>query len=564
MAVLPGTIIPQAEHQETPEVRSANILTYQPVVIGDYWQPDGFINGTKGDTQPVNEPQDAKIGQYAIAHFDDFYYRIIFTPPYYELGNILFDSQVEVEVYNAYFDNRSLSTFDFDQSWGITPTEPVAAPYDFTALDSQTWTFDVALAGPASVATSAEWTIDGVDYAIPFTGNRVFLFTAPPNWAQSYQERLQWRTDVHRSFSGKEQRQSLLERPRSGLRYSYLMNNKHEIATLTNRLFGWELRSFGIPRWHDKSIITVATAVNDQTVYCDTTQRNFKAGGSAVLFVTPIAWEVLDIVAVNAGSLEVQLPIRNVWSAGTAIYPVYIGQLPSTMPWAKVTDSIWTGSVNFSADPVQTEPYLPVESPPLTYSGYELWLKRNNWRNEVQETSISNVFISDFGYGARQPESHSDFAEHVRRYNWLCKNRDEIDSMMAFLRRRNGRKNPVFIPSWDDDFTLVRDSASGEDTLEVVNNGYAYDIGYHPAKRTLIIFRIDGSYTVCTIASSALNVEGNVELYLTGQLGADVTLATTKMICYCDLRRQRSDSVVLDWKTDSVFEIAMDFVTVIQ
>lgn len=564
MADLLGRLIPEPDHRELPEFRSQNILTYAPAVFGFYYEPDGFINGSKGDTQPVDEPGNALQGSYARAYFDDFYYRIILTPPAYDLGNILFDSSIDVEVFNAYFDDRPLTVFDFDQSWGITPTEPVAAPYTFSALDVQTWNFDVELAGPASVATTADWTIDGKSYSVAFTGNRVFLFPAPPNWGESYQERLQWKTDVQRSFSGKEKRQSLLERPRASLSYNYIIWNKQQIATLTNRMFGWDLRTFGVPRWHDKTTTTAETAVNDMVVYCDTAQRNFTPNGSAIIYRSPLVWEVLDIVTVNLTSLEVQLPVRNVWPAGTSVYPIYIGQLPRSMPWSKVTDSLWRGTLRLDADPVQTTPYLPTEAAPLTWAGQELWLKPNNWRQPVSEVSISNVFISDYGYGAVQPESHSDFAEHSRRYTWLCKNRDEIDSFMSFLKRRNGRQKPVYIPTWDDDFTLVATSGSGEDTLEVVNNGYAYDIGYHPAKRTIIIFRTDGSYTLCTIINSAVNVEGNVELYLSAQLGADVTPETTKRICYCDLRRQRSDTVVLEWRTDSVLEVSMEFVSVIQ
>ena len=565
MANFTGASIAAADYRQLPTDISSNVLTYaasSPTVVTE--DPLAPVTGTKGDTQPVDEPQDVKTGHYIPVNFDDFYYRIILTPTVYALGNILFDSNEPVEVFNGYFVDKTLTDFSFDTSWGVTPTEPVAAPYNFIPLCYQSWDFSVALSGPATLDTDATWTIDGQTYAVNFTGNRVFLFSAPPNWKSALKETLQWKSGVLRSFDGDEQRQSLLERPRLRLEFNYLLNSQNDIATLTNKVFGWDLRTFAVPRWQDRSGLTSAASISDTVVNCATANLGFYDGGLALIYVSPTVWEVLDILTVGASSLTMELPVRNNWSAGTKVFPVYIGQLPSRMKWKKITAGVWSGRVKFEADPVQTEPYLPAASAPLTYSGQELYMKKPNWRSPISETSNSNVFISDYGFGAVQPESHSDFAEHSRRYAWLCKNRAEIALFMEFLARRKGRVVPVYMPSWDSDFELVRDAAGTENTLELRDNSYTYDIGNHPAKNTLIALRKDGTYVVCTVDYSILNSEGNMELYMVSDLGSDLYMSDISRISYCDLRRMQSDTVKLVWHTGGVLEATLNFISVKQ
>ena len=565
MANFTGASILAAEYQQLPVSISSNILTYSApsstVVTHD---PVAAIDGTKGDTQPVDWPQDSKTGQYVPVNFDDFYYRIILTPTVYALGNILFDSNEPVEVFNGYFVDKTLTDFTFDTSWGINPTEPVAAPYDFIPLGYQSWDFSILLAGPATVDTDASWAIDGQTYAVNFTGNRVFLFSAPPNWNKPLKETLTWNSGVSRSFAGDEQRQSLVERPRLRLEYDYVLANHNDIATLTNRVFGWELRTLAVPRWQDRSSLDSAASVGNTVVSCNTAHLGFYDGGLALIYVSPTVWEVLDILTVAAGSLTMELPVRNNWPAGTKLFPVYIGQLPSKMKWKKITDRVWAGKVKFAADPVQTEPYLPVAAAPLVYNAQELFVKRPNWRSPISETSTMNVFISDYGFGAVQPESHSDFAEHSRRYSWQCRNRAEITLLMEFLARRKGRVVPVYMPSWDTDFELMRDAAGTENTLELRENSYTYDIGGHPAKNTLIAIRQDGTYVVCTVDYSVLNAEGNMEFYLTTTLGSNLFMSEISRISYCDLRRLQSDTVKLVWHTTGVLETTLDFISVKQ
>jgi len=553
------------DYQQLPGAISQNVLTYpvsSPTVVTQ--EPEFSLDGTKGDTQPVDEPQDVKIGHYTRVHFDDFYYRIILTPTVYSLGNILFDSNEPVEVFNGYFVDKTLTDFTFDTSWGVTPTEPVAAPYDFIPLGYQSWDFSIALAGPATLDTSAVWTVDGKTYSVNFSGNRVFLFSAPPNWKKAIKETLTWRSGITRSFDGDEHRQELLERPRLSLEYDYVVANYNDISTLTNRIFGWELRTFAVPRWQDKSSLVSAAGIGDTVISCNTTHLGFYNGGLALIYVSPTVWEVLDILTVGAGSLTMELPVRNNWPAATKLFPVYIGQLPSKMKWKKITDRVWGGKLKFKGDPVQTEPYLPAVAAPLTYSGKELFMLRPNWRQPINEASNMNVFVSDYGFGAIQPEEHSTFAEHSRRYSWQCRNRQEIALMMEFLARRKGRVVPVYMPSWDTDFELVRDAAGTENTLELRENSYTFDIGNHPAKNTLIAIRKDGTYVACTVDFSTLNAEGNMELYMTAELGEDIYMADISRISYCDLRRMQSDTAKLIWHTNSVLEVTLDFVSVKQ
>ncbi len=91
--------------------------------------------GAVADNTPISEVGEAYSSWRGPAFLDDYYYRVLVRPRSIVLGNLLSSQTREVEVWNAHFAGKLLSSITDVGLDGIDLAEPVPAPTTFASLE---------------------------------------------------------------------------------------------------------------------------------------------------------------------------------------------------------------------------------------------------------------------------------------------------------------------------------------------------------------------------------------------------------------------------------------------
>lgn len=519
------------------------------------------LGGGLVNTQPIDEPKTPVGGQVAKGLGDLFYNRIIIEPPVVDAGNMISAQTFVVNVFNAYFTSQPLSSFNESGAEGIDVAQPYAAPFTVRPLQNLQYTLTVGLEGPFAVNAVYTLVIGGVSYTITVSGFRLVLFPFPPDWANGVFESLEWRTNILRAFSGAEQRRQLRALPRVELSFDALFN-RDSARRLDNLMWGWQNRSFGIPFWPDKTYTTGTIAPASYTIPVVTTGRSFRVDTLVVLYLTEAIYEVAEIEAVTPTSLTVKSAIAGFWDVGSLVMPAFVGHLPSSVSMRRVTDTTLTGSVTFLGDPRTNAGYLTTGAATATLNSVEVITKRPNWSSEMNWDYQFEFGTVDYG-GMLNWTGTETTPRIMRQMRWLFSNRNEVNDFRALLSRLRGMAKAAYIPSWNDDMSILATVAASDQTMQVSDFGFERFVGSTVARNGLMIRLRNGSvfYRQITGVSS---LSGNTYISFAGALGVNVQPADVVAIHVMSKFRLASDRVDIKWETNTVAVAEINFISVPQ
>lgn len=494
--------------------------------------------------------------------FDDWYNRIHIIPRQIDLNNVITDQTRQIELWNAYLDEKLLSNTVFPPTQGLTVTSPVSTPYSIRPLETLMYTVSVSSDGPPVINVILEWVIEGeVDIQVPVTGRRIIVWPFAPNWSVDYVESLDWLTDVMTSYYGYEQRVEIRAKPRRMFEYTSLLE-KIDSNVAANLLWGWQNRNFALPVWIDLTTLNTSVFIGDITLSLDTTSRGFFSGGLLILINGSMDYEVVEIESFSASSVTLAKPLERDWSAGSKVYPVNISSMPQSVQSRKLTDSVTEISTTFSAEPVQTDPYIPVISAPITYNGYEVVLRKPNWAVPIQFDNQYDYEMIDFQTGGFRTNPTTVFPRINRRFQWILKNRSEIVDFRGLLGRLKGRLKPVYLPTWIDDFTLYLSETASSVSIRVNSNEFHKMVGSDPALKTLMILPKSGAPIIRLIESVGLDPLGFTTLGLNAAIGIDLNSSTLSRLSLVHLCRLTTDRVTINYESSSVATVEANFTLV--
>lgn len=493
--------------------------------------------------------------------FDDLYFKIHFTPGKVDLGNVLSAQTQEVRVWNAFLSDKTMSSYLEPSAQGINVTEPVSTPYVMTALEELSYTVTVSTDGPPQFSEQIVWTIEGVEYAVPVTGQRVVVWPFGPNWDQPLNESLEWKTDIVTSYDGTEERRSLRSKPRRRINYRLTLHG-NELNQFQNLLFGWQDRQYAMPVWQDKALIADMVAAGETVIPVATAVRSFFKGGLAILIKDTYTFEVFEIAEVHDDSLVTVEPLEFTWNARTRLYPVNLGTLPSSIPTQRLTSKVMIGQIEFMADPVKTDPFIPDEPAVESMDGYELVYRKPNWSSPVGYDMESDSVLLDYESGAVQKVQKPAFPRQTRRVRWLLKSKADIASFRAFLGRMKGRYTPAYVPTWFGDFEVTGVSGLGSFAITVRRSQYGSMVGVATTQFAVLIRMRDGRKIVRKITGVSSPNQESEMLNIDEQLPFEVNPTNTLMVSLIHLCRLAQDGVTINYQSDSVSTVEMTMVTV--
>lgn len=524
------------------------------LTVDDYGQgPNAFTD--------LNVSSFSFAGYRGREFFDDLYFRIHFTPGQIKLGNVLSVQTEEIKVWNAYLSDKVMSNYLEPSSQGISVQEPVIAPYTLVAMEELSYIVTVSTDGPPQFSTKIMWTIDGIEYSIPVSGQRVVVWPFGPNWDQPLNESLEWKTDVTTAFDGSEYRRAVRSKPRRRTNYRMTLHS-NELNQFQNLLFGWQDRQYAVPVWQDKSVLANPVTQGSTVIPVDTTTRSFFKGGLAILMTDTYTFEVFEIDQVESGQLVSKKALEATWPRLTRLYPVNLGTLPTNIPTQRITSRVMTCNIEFLADPVKTDPFIPGELAAETLGGYEIIYRKPNWSTPVPYESEADFELLDYTTGGVRQIQKASFSRQVRRVRWMLKNRSDIRDFRALLGRRKGQLISAYVPTWFSDFEITEAAGVGSSGIRVKRSQYDALVGVQDTQNLVLIRLRDGTRMLRKIVGTSKPDAQTEQLNLDSPLPVEVGPTNTLMVSLVHLCRLRQDGVTINYQSDSVATVEMTMMTV--
>jgi hypothetical protein len=537
-----------------PNVVLANLATPPQQLNRDVWfAADNAGAGARTDHQPGSPMPALPFNGWLQGGINSFLYgRIYITPSVVALGNLVSSQTRQFSVWNATFVANTVSDITSVGDAGLTLTQPIPTPYVLAPLAQQFYTLNIGVDGPANMDAIYTLMIGGVSYTVEVTGARVVIWPFQPNWSTPVNETLEWKSDVLKAYNGSEQRIELRAIPRRGLSYDFMLKGG-DAQQFDNITWGWQNRAFAVPYWQYRGKTTAPIGIGSLTIPVVTADVGYVAGQTLALFLSADVYEILQIAPGGVAPTLITLANATAlaWPLGSSVYPASVSTIPSNIPVNRQTSGVLTGSVAFAADPIRTDPFLPVTVAPNIYNGYEIILEQPDWAAPIDSSATFNYDRVDFNVGDVNFATTDTYQSLVYKYRWIRKSRTSVTAFRAFLARLNGLVNPVYLPNWHEDFTLALPIGLADVTITVVDRSFFLLVGQNPARANIYIrTKTHGNFLrpINQVGKTGANASINIGT----ALGVNVPISDVLQICYVSLYRKSSDLSTIQWQSQQV------------
>lgn len=366
------------------------------------------------------------------------------------------------------------------------------------------------------------------------------FWTILPNWRQPVIERLEALTSVLGSPSGAEQRFGARWTPRRS--FEALTT----VSGLNRMLFDSAIGAVGgnpwwLPVWPDVQRLTIPVPSGNGSISCVTTNREFRAGGFAMLWRDEFTAEVVEVTSVSAGLLTLASGPASSWPAGTRLFPAVQARLTDMPNMNRIGSRILENSIRFETigDNESTE-----AAPITVYDGLPVLTIRPD-EGESMTHGYSRLFDEiDGETGLKRRYDTADIGFTVQQHQWLSIGRQDRAELRALFYHLDGRRELLWLPTFADDFDLVEPLSAGSNSIEVRRCGFTAYGGPRLNHRDVMIALRDGTTIFRRITGSTLTLDGTELVVLDSALGVNADVRSVRQICF--LVQSRLDSDVLE------------------
>ena len=514
----------------------------------------GDLFGSHTDNQPITELADDHAGvDTPMFEFLHFYNRIWVDPLTLNLGNLISEQIRTISVFNAFFVDHTLDSITSENDSGLTLTQPVSLPFELKPLQELIYTLNASSSGSPDVDASYIFTFDDVTVTVEVIATRVVAWTWEPNWATKPTERLEWLTDVMKSFNGHEQRRALRAGPRQFWEFAFNIYG-HDRQRFETILYGWGARPWALPQWMDGADLAADLPAGTVVIPVDTVNRDYHADGIGI-FIAGFGetFESFEILSVADDAITLKRAILNDWPAGSRIYPTRTARLQDPRLLARAVRSYLTGTASFRSE----EQILGIAAVETQYRGYGVMEFQPNWRDGTTLEFDPLLQELDSQTGVVVWDDESGYPELVDSHAWTALDRATCNQIRQWAYARQGRLTSVWVPSWASDLTLSESLSSTDTQINVLRTGLLQFIDAGAGRRDIRISLVDGSIFYRRVSGFANVDDTSDRMTLSAPLGVDVGPADVDLICWMTLARSDSDSIEIDWNTWSVAETAL-------
>lgn len=551
-----GVKLPIPELFDRPFDQLAGLERYDAQTARVGFEVLSFMRvGVSTDTQPLELVLNPPRGGVRLpTFFDDYYNRVYFLPPNINFGAISANVEREVVVWNAYFEETTLTDVTMTDAEGIAISDGPQPPYTFDALGMTTYTILATTAGPASVTATITFVFDSPEvFDLELFGTRAKVSPLVPNWRKSYQVDYAFKTEILTSRSGKEQRRALRDRPRKTI--SFEATPTFDQFRQVNRL---------LATWHNNTIILPEVPRQVRTVQpimpgesiatLDQNAPYWITEGMTVVLSHDDFYETRRVQAILGNQITFSGSSGNTWPVGTKIHPGVAGRLAGSIRAKRQTNAVAEIAVVMDVTP-GTEPELDLDPAPLTFNGRELFVTKPNWSSPPDVTFESEREEIDYGRGRISIFTPVDFTTRLTKLTYLGRNFAEADALRQFFERQKGQRGEFYMPTWEPDIQIAYTAPADTRSLRIYGTEFADEYAGSTVHRAVAIFLHDGTVLYRTVENiySVDDADGQDSVVQTGEnFPVEVSPATVRMISWLLVHRHATDTLTMEWVTNSV------------
>jgi hypothetical protein ORF034 len=474
----------------------------------------------------------------------DYYYRIHVRPSEIDVGNLTSAQTIRVEIWNAWFNNKTLKTIRGLDAPGIT-TNGATFPKTYYPLESSFFELVVTQDGPPDIDGRFEFDWDdpigSTDLRV--TGSRVVLI--PWCMEAPMKETLEWKTEILESVDGYEQRIRLRKFPRCSLEAQYPLPYR-ELQLCENLIYGWHTKPFGVPLWSEAQFCG-DLARGTMRVPISGAGTQLQAGQNCLIWNSNRRYVTMGIRQILADTVVLDKPLPA--NIPHAYLSPLMGGRAANASLTRATDG-YKGQLQANWNLTRVAAWqAPV---PEQFLGDDIYFEKGiiGTSATLLDSTVSSKEVK-IDYEVSEPEYfYPNENAHVRRsYNFLTQGLLPLWNIRMFLYRRCGKLRPFWLPTFENNLSLKQEGQLLS-TITVKDEGYRQ---FANKRKHIAIKFMDNHYECYTVNSISQGYGGLVNLMLDRAINKDAT--TVREISYLGYYRLDSDSVTIEWNTNRVANV---------
>lgn len=479
-------------------------------------------------------PPTVKHGHISPTYFELYFNRVEFIPNYINLGNIIADTVITGQLWNANTVSNRLKSIAYDKNTGLTIDLDTPIPHNFKAFESRDVVINVGMEGAPKFAIDATATFSKGVTKLKLEGQRLILFPFSP--VGDYSERLEYLTTISPAFAS-EIRAKVRRTPRRTLKYKCHINYE-QIKNLLALSKQWGFRKWGLPMWRD-SVHFADVSKGQNTFSMDTSDMPVKVGDTVIIWQDAITHHTTSIQTVNSNSVILNDPVVSIMSNAYFV-PLIFARAPQGVKVRQAASETYaTVDVDFVEDSARI---LPYDNSFIEVDGKPIYQNPMTVRN-----GGSDYFKQEFATFDNQTANrmYMETEKGASRYgtlSWITATRDEFTQFMRFMDYCAGRYRSFYIEDRLDLLKLFADVTPTAQQIKV-----EFNQNYLPLTNVKLYLIVNDTYHVLTV-TNFFKENG----YIVGNLSAPIGLAFTVTDAYTlgRLIRVRLDSDSISFKHD--------------
>lgn len=384
-----------------------------------------------------------------------------------------------------------------------------------------------------------------------FTSNGARVWPVPPDWSNGVTETLAFATDVMQATAtASSQHRATRVAPRRSFGFDVVACGPERRAT--DMLLAGYSGEWLLPIFPDVQWLRGSVEAADEFIGCQTEGFDFAVGAKALLWHGINAWEVVEVAEIEETGLALAAPLANDWAGpgiapGACLYPLRRANLQDGVEEELLSDIAGKRSLNFNILDACDWPALDA---PTLYLGHPVLTVRPD-ESENPTASYSRL-LQSVDYGTAAPLVHDlpKLALRTQQHRWVLHRRPAHAWFRSLLYTLDGRRVPMWVPSWNSDLKMADAIGAASVYLQVEWAGYTLFGLNQPNRRDIRIELSDGSVFYRRIAASI--EAGDVEtLTLDSALGVAVAPGAVRCVSFMALCTLASDSIEIEHATDA-------------
>lgn len=482
---------------------------------------------------PIQEPQLAFSGWKSPSFLDDYYYRVHVRPGIIELGNLLSVQVREVELWNAHFAPKLLSSIDQTGADGITLAQPQATPTSFAALESRIYTLNLSTNGSPVINAKYVFNFPSDHPTLSVTGRRVVIWPFIPQ--TRHKETLEWKTNIIPSFNS-EQRLSIRTAPRQSFSYEFQLDT-YQFSRAKAIATQWSHRVYGVPVWSELTRIgNLAAGVVE--ILVNTTEADYRQDDIIIVWESDTKNVAVEIGAILADRVQLKLPLEKSYQ-NAYVAPLRFSRTFEGISFRRSNSNYSIAGITFQV--TQNKDLGAAVGYPQ-YRGKDVLIDPTILVGNLNERISRATDEFDNGSGPISVDIKSDWVSSAKAITFDLMTRSERWTARKWIHSRRGRQKGFWLPSWNADIIIVENAVATAVSLTIKPIGYPL---YYGIKDMMVQLK-NGTRIYSRILSASVDANGNEILGLEAPLGTAVNIVDVDFICFMSHVRFNSDRVEIN------------------